>query len=429
MYSRLRKIDAIIVVALIVVAGLFLYKAGYFSPENNIKFPERPGIDNTTEMPLETPLPPTSFIPSYRRDVSPEDEGAHFDKIRISREWWMYGAVFNDNSSDLKDWTVTISFNHMARGDLLGSLKPDLLVVSLHGPNGESYGGMINKQRYAGILNTGTLVASSPGVNVEFEDSWAEGEYPNWHVHAEDNDIDENRDIIIDLDYKANSLPLWTIGSRAFDKSESSIASYLFSGCEVTGTVKIDGQVYEIKGTGYHEHSWTPNAITKASINGWDWFHIALDNGWEIHTTNYLPMPQIISGKLTTINPFGTFLLTTDGGETYTELKNLDIQITRQDEQIFPFVKMPVDFSMTAKPSGNPLYLISQSLLYGTNTVIDFDVSVENSNNKVWKFPTYVGMKLGYCDVEGLLSWSDDDGEHQMEIKGIGSSWSMRALL
>ncbi len=175
MKIKLKKIDAIIVVALIVVAGLFLYKAGYISLPL-LEEVSPPEDENVTAPPPEIPTPPTSFIPSFRRDVSPEDEGLHYDKIRISREWWYFGAVFNDEDSELKDWSVSISFNHMARGDLIGTLKPDLLVVVLHGENGKTFGGMINKKRHLGILNSGTLIASSPGVNVEFEDSWAEGE-------------------------------------------------------------------------------------------------------------------------------------------------------------------------------------------------------------------------------------------------------------
>lgn len=429
MNLKLKKIDAIIVVALIIVAGLFLAKAGYISLPLLESEKPPPDDENLTSPPPEIPTPPTSFIPSYRRDVSPDDEGVHYDKIRTSREWWYFSAVFNDEDSDLKKWSVAISFNHMAQGDLIGTLKPDLLVVVLNGENGDTYGGMINKKRYLGILNSGTLIASSPGVNVEFENSWAEGEYPNWHVHAEDKDIDNNHDIIIDLDYKTRSLPIWTIGTRAFDKSKSSISNYLFMGCEVSGTVKIDGEEFVVKGEGNHEHAWSPKTVTKGLINGWDWFHITLDNGWNIYESNYYPTPQYITTKSSKTNPFSTILITTDNSETLTELKNVDLKITREDNKIFPFVRMPADFSISAIPSLNPFYVISQSLLYGTNTKLDMNIKIKDSYNKVWKFPTYMGMKIGSCIIEGTLSWSDDDGEHELKINGLGVSWSMRALL
>ncbi|MBU0496368.1 MAG: hypothetical protein KKG04_00235, partial [Candidatus Thermoplasmatota archaeon] len=390
--------------------------------------PDDAGINVTPPL-LQIPTPPTSFIPSFRREVAPDDEGVHYDAIRISREWWYFGAVLNGKNSELKNWTVLISFNHMARGDLIGTLKPDLLVVSLHGPNGESFGGMINKERYLGILNYGTLIASSPGINLQYDKSWAEGAYPNWHVHAEDEDIDPGHEIIIDLDYTANALPIWTIGNRAFDESKSSIANYLFSGCTIEGTVSIDGEEYIVSGMGHHEHSWTPNAVTKGSISGWDWFHISLDNGWHIYESNFYTMPQFISEKTSRINPFGTLLITTDDGESFTELRNVDLKITQQDDRIFPFVRMPNEFSMTAQPSINPAYLVSQSLLYGTKTELDVDIWYTEANTMVWKFPTYLGMKIGSCSLKGTLSWSDSDGDHQIEVSGLGVVWSARALL
>jgi hypothetical protein len=300
--------------------------------------------------------------------------------------------------------------------------------VSLFGQNGEQYGGMINKKRGFGIVSSGTLTASSPGVNVEFEDSWAEGEYPDWHIHAEDKDIDGEHEIVIDLDYHAHSLPIWSIGNRAFDKSKSSIATYIITGCEVSGTITIDGEEYIVQGTGHHEHSWTPNIVRKASINGWDWFYLTLENGWQIYFCNYYPTPQIISTKTPKINPFGTIFITTDQGETYTELRNVDLEITREDSKIFPFVKMPAKFNVFARPSINPIYAISQALLYGSNLELDIDIEIANPYSKVWKFPTYVGMKLGLCTTMGTLSWSDDEGDHEIDLQGTGASWSMRAL-
>jgi hypothetical protein len=418
---KIKKIDAIIVVALIVIAGLVLFKTGYISfddKEDKSRVPD--------EYILPTPPPPKlpeSFIPGYMRAVTPEDEGVHFDKIRIGREWWYWSAILDGESSELKDWSVAISFNHMAYGDLLGTFKPDLLVITLHGPNGEEYGGMINKKRGFGIFNPPTLEAKSPGVSVTYEDSWAEGEAPEWHVHAEDNDIDKDHDIIIDLDYFAPSEPLWTIGSRAFDKSKSNIASYMFIGCNVTGIIKIDGMEYTVKGRGYHEHSWSPNIVRRGLINGWDWCHMTLDNGWNIYFSNYYPMPQFISTKTSKINQFGSLVITTDEGRTITVLDNIDFKITKSDTRIFPFVKMPSEFSLSAKPG------LLQLLLKTYDIQLDIDIIAENTYEKVWKFPTYVGMKVGMSTINGKITWSDEDGDHEMDLNGLGILWSMRALL
>jgi len=428
MTLQLRKFDAIIIVVMIVAAGLFFYKSGYIDSILPPVGPTPPD-ENTTEPPVEQPLPPTSLMPAYRRDVSPEDEGVHFDTLRVTREWWYYTAVFNDPSSELRDWSVAVSFNHMARSDFLGSMKPDLLVVSLFSNQSDSYGGMINKKRYLDILNEGTLIAHSPGVSVQFEDSWAEGQSPTWHVHAEDNDIDEAHDIIVDLEYTANSIPIWTLGTRAFDKSEGELASYVFIGCTITGTITLDGTTYHVKGMGQHEHTWTPNILTRATINGWDWFSISFDNGYQLYATNYLPFPAIISGKLSRLDPFGTLLFSPDNGKTVTELKDVDLKITSQDQRIFPFVKMPTSFDLTSSPSLNPLYTLSQSLLLGTHLTLNADINVGPSINKVWKFPSYIGMKISACQIDGTISWTDNDGDHELEVHGLGVSWSMRALL
>jgi predicted secreted hydrolase len=426
-----RKINTIIIVALIVVSTLFLYKAEYINtilPNNH----SSTGNNNTTITPLppeQLPIPPTSLIPAYRRDVSADDEGVHFNELRIAREWWYFNAVFNDSSSELKDWAVAVSFNHMARGDLLGTNKPDLLVVSLLGNSSEAYGGMINKEHYLGILKEGTLVAGTPGVKVSFEDSWAEGSYPRWHVHAEDMDIDSAHVIVVDLQYTAQSLPVWALGSQAFDKSDSEIANYVLLGCSVSGTVSIDGQTFTVKGVGSHEHSWTPNAIRRLSIGGWDWLSLNLDNGWDIYAANYLPSPQAISGALSKLDPFGSLLITTDHGTSLTELKDVNLKITKKDEKVFPLVKLPASFSLEADPSINPLYVVSQSLLFGTKTKLQGTIDITHATSKIWKFPTYLGMKIGYCEIEGTITWTDTDGYHSVPVHGIGVSWSMRALL
>jgi predicted secreted hydrolase len=428
MNRTVKKIDTIILVILIVASTLFLYKAGYINPFP----PEQPHPfepTNTSTPPEGEPSPPTSFIPSSRRDVSAEDEGVHYNALRINREWWYFSAILNGDHNDLPDWVVQISFNHMARSDLLGTNKPDLLLVTLQSPNGSSFGGIVNKQRGLNIITQGTLIASSPGVNVQFVDSWAEGQYPDWHVHAEGKDVEDSHDLTIDLDYHANALPIWVFGTRVFDESNSPLADYAILGCTVTGKITFDGKTYTVSGQGHHEHAWAPNLLSRTSINGWDWFRITLQNGWSIYANSFYPTPEKLSSKTSRINPFSTVLLTTDNGVTFTELKNVNLKITDEDSRIFPFVKMPSAFTLTAEPSLNPLYLVSQSLLYGTKTSLNLDISSTTAYNKVWKFPAFVGMKTSSSTVTGSLSWSDTDGNHDVSLTGVGVIWSMRALL
>ena len=87
---KISKIDSIIVVVLVVIAGIVLVRSGSISPElEDIISPsseqEQPG--ETEEPIIEPIIPPESIIPGYMRSVSPEDEGLHYDKMTVSREW------------------------------------------------------------------------------------------------------------------------------------------------------------------------------------------------------------------------------------------------------------------------------------------------------------------------------------------------------
>jgi len=414
-----QKIYAIIIVVILVTSGILLYKTGYL-PFLNQEKKETGTEENVTTPP--PPTPPESTLLPFMRTVSPQDEGVHFNKIRVSRELWYWSAILDGKDNDLKGWSVAVSFNHMARGDLFGTLKPDLLVVTLNGPNGEKYGGMINKKRGFGILNQPTLKAKSPGVNVTYDNSWASGSAPKWHVHAESGDIDPDHKIIIDLDYFAPSEPLWTFGDRAIAKSKSSIANYVFLGCTVNGTIQIDGTEHKVGGTGFHEHSWSSNIVSRALINGWDWCHMTLDNGWNIYFSSYYPMPQFISRKTSRINPFGTLIITTDKGETLTILDNVDPKIIASDTTVFPLIKIPSEISINAKPG------ILQLAIKKSDIRLSIDMKDDNTCNKVWKFPTYVGMKVGRSIISGKITWTDNGESREVALNGLGTTWSMSAL-
>lgn len=369
----------------------------------------------------QAPELPYSILLANEKDVSPEDEGAHFKSIINTREWWYFTVVFS-NDCELPGWVATIGFCHLAWGDLKLTLKPDLIVVSLQSPNGEKYGGMINKKRggLLGLIGLLTLDAKTPGVDLKYGKSWAKGRYPQWHVHAEDEDIDEQNEIIIDLDFFAPSSALWLHSSRLIDKGEGKIANYILTGCKVEGTVKINNLEFKVKGSGHHEHSWSP-AFLQLAIKGWDLCYFVLDNGWTIYYSNYYLTRQILSLKTTIINPLATVIITTDEGKKITKFENVDVTVENFDK-LFLFLKIPVDLSVNAKPK-----VFSQPLLRSYNIKLEFDISSKNTYEKIWKFPTYVGMKIGINSLTGSITWSDGD-EQKVDLKGTGSVWFMRSF-
>ena len=407
---KFKKIDAVIIIAVIVIASIFFYKAGYFDFQEEKPTPPVIPPDNDTVNRI--PYPPPSVILPGRRTITSDDEGCHYKSLIVGREWWYFTALLNGRRSELKNWTMVISFNHMAYGDLFGKLKPDVLVVTLSDNEGNTYGGLTNKKR-------GTLDATTPGVDVTFEKSWVQGEYPRWHVHIESNELDEKHDIVIDLDYFAHSLPLWIYDTRILNNSNSKLASYIFMGCNVTGTIILDGITYSVEGTGDHEHAWSPVYVRRCFIDGWDWFHISLDNGWQLYVSKFYPTPQALTSNLHRVIPFGTIFLTPDG-ESITEFSIFDLD-PKQKEKVFMFTKFPTSFSLSAHRKYNVL-------LQRIDLKLDLDISTDNTYQHVWKFPTYVGIKVGTCKVGGTISWTDGENDYNFDLNGKGIVWTTRAL-
>ena len=365
--------------------------------------------------PAVFPYSPTS----PPRGTTPEDEGSHFQKIGINREWWYYTVLF-DKNSELADWTISISFNHMARNDFLLT-NPDMLVVTIHGPNGEEYGGILNKQRGAGIIWEPALKVKSSDekIVINFEDtSWVDGMYPKWKIHIDNDEIDENHNILIDLDFFSPNRAIWVCNSKIFNVDKSKIASYMFTGCTVTGTVKIDGKEYDVKGIGHHEHSWS-TIMLKPIIKGWDWCHITLDNGWNIYYNNYYPTSQIISSLTYKINPLNNIIITTDKGKTLTLLGDVEITI-EESEKVSLLLNRPTQIKINAKPG------IAQPLLTTYNIILNLNLKFDDTIEKKFGVLDPVFMNIGRSTADGKITWTDDDGYHEVNLNGIGSTWTMR---
>jgi len=102
---------------------------------------------------------------------------------------------------------------------------------------------------------------------------------------------------------------------------------------------------------------------------------------------------------------------------------NINPEITKSNDEIFPFVRIPLEINLNAKAG------LVQPLLSTYNIQFDIDIKSENTYDKIWKFPTYVGMSIGRSSVIGTIQWTDNEGNHEVELAGIGTQWSMRALL
>jgi predicted secreted hydrolase len=481
MNYKLKKLDTIIIIALIVIAGIVLIRAGYFEPPITTKTPritfyqddaekklivqetstdvlwkniEIQGICDTSGLseyvvegneitqcegtitlvykPTGDILGSWTFTPKQRlpqtlitpndRVVTPKDEGEHYKGVLGVREWWYYTVIF-DQGSELPGWTLTISFNHMSRLDLFAT-KPDILFVSLLSPDGARYGGKIEKERPLlgeyGLRDPTLQVDSSDnGFRVSFDKSYIQGKEPFWYVYIDSNELDKNHDIKIELKYNSVSPPYWTYNRRPIDNSKAKIASYIFLGCQVTGTVDIDGFKYNVKGVGHYEHTWASGIVTKALIKGWDWYQINFENGWTLYYSNYHLRHQLKATDESKINLYSSLIITTDQGNTLTVLENVDFKIIQSDK-LFTFRYIPTEMQITGQASP------TQLIIRDTNIKLDINLKQDTTLNHIWKGLTRVGMNIGRTRAQGTITWQDSYGEHIVELDGIGTSWNMR---
>jgi hypothetical protein len=146
---------------------------------------------------------------------------------------------------------------------------------------------------------------------------------------------------------------------------------------------------------------------------------MTLDNGWNMYFSKYSITREIRSSGESKINPYASLIITTDNGETITNLENVDITTVNSDK-LFLLLKMPSELDISAKPSS------TQILLKNYDLDLDIKIKSENTYKKTWKFPTYVGMKIGLNTVTGKIKWSDEDGNHEIELNGTGTIWNMR---
>ena len=241
------------------------------------------GKNNTTN---------TKSILSSRYNLGTIDESMHQNKIFEMQEWWYYNIYFNNETSQLYNWSIVISF--------LVTSKMSSLKLILYDEKNKSYDGSI-------IKNPDSFKSKGSGVDICFNNiSFANGKYPNWHVYAESKEENNSR-IIANLTFIANSLPMWILKNSGHNRSNSYFGYYCIMNCIAYGSISLNGTIYNVTGLGYHDHTWAPinlkipkffNKKNKQIMNknraidiynSWDWLCIHFKNGWDMFIGKVYP--------------------------------------------------------------------------------------------------------------------------------------------
>jgi predicted secreted hydrolase len=379
-----KKILAIGMCSILLVSSIgYIVYQSISKEKTNVQIPTI--NENTPLAPdEEEPTPPGTnrVIDSGRHILLPEDEGVH---KQSRREWWYFNVFFSDPDSDLQGYSLVISFNEMKFFDIR-FLRPDNLFILLFDDSGTSYDFTTLNQR------RGTLQATTPGVDVSFQNSWVNGLYPSWHVHA----VNDEKGFVADLDFTADFLPVWVEGRSANLPIASLVTGgdYYVPRCKVSGNISMDGKQYHVGGIGYHDHVWQ-SVVPRWVSKGWDWANIHFDNGWEMYLSKFI--------LRTPFKLFFDSIIISPNNRNITEFNSFDVTYTETSTpKGLPFMYYPKKIHVEAKRD---------------DVILKLDIQVYNTFEKVWKWAR-TGMFEGPCYATGTLSWSG----HTVELNGYGLS-------
>ena len=340
---------------------------------------------------------------SPRHILKENDEGSHNNSIFILQEWWYYNTIFNNEKSELKNWFFMISSTI--------SPRTNGFRIQLIDKNNKCYGGTT-------VYRRNPYQSIGPGVNISYENWFMKGKYPNWHIYVEYSKS-EDLNLTVDLNYKANSLPMWIVKNTGNNRSNSLFGYYALVNCKVHGTISINSNNYNVSGQGYHDHTWAPfkfkkhqksnHGLNKKSynkkrkktkkfdlFNSWDWLNIHFDNGWEMF------VGKIYFGKRFLQSKFGpgSICFTSSGKELY-ECLFFVLDYVETKDTTLKNVKIPKIVHI----KGSILNIFGNKQLKGP-ILLDFYFEVEKTQEYIGRNPPYQGLWQSQGKIQGFAKSS-----------------------
>jgi hypothetical protein len=294
-----------------------------------------------------------------------EDERKHPSSIL---EWWSV-IVFFTSKEDQKHWNLKAT---LSEGVIDPTHFGSLCNIALFDEEK-------NHHYIYTIRHLKSQLQSRQDVfDVRHGDSSMKGSYPSYNVHVQDPE----NDIEIDMMLHAESLPYWVAQEATNGWLPMGLGVFRYGfipKIRISGTMKIQGKLLTIEGTGYFEHIWgsfsyrnplslrkdlkkiisiyarlivwwlqnqkprIPSSLMWSTENnplGYDWAWAVLDNGWMIFYGNILCW--LMEGPAT-----GMLILSKDGRK-YTEFSTINFRYTKTTfAHNYHFV-YPTEFEITA---------------------------------------------------------------------------------
>lgn len=192
--------------------------------------------------------------------IQPWEDGIRAPTGPGNFEWWYFDAHFDDpaNHEHLRGATAVIVFATKPLLERSGPLKPTLL-ITITLPDGR-------KINHFPVFPASQFSASKQGCDVKLGSNWTHGDLHRYELHA------AHQGITTDLVF-TGLVPAWRPGAgKAYfgdlDHSFGWLPSIPYGSVE--GTITIDGQTYNVRGSGYHDHNWG-NVGLNDVMDHWYW--------------------------------------------------------------------------------------------------------------------------------------------------------------
>lgn len=171
---------------------------------------------------------------------TPEEEGDHDP---VMREWWTCEILFQ-TKQDKRRWNLMTSFAYEQETPSCFFQYVLFDISSKKWVAHKDLNDVISKLSHA-----------KNRVNLRYETSRLEGLYPRYHLHVED----PTYELVVDAEYMARSLPHWIAQETTQGNLPIGLNFYRYGflpNSEITGTLHLRNETYDIQGKGYLEHAF-----------------------------------------------------------------------------------------------------------------------------------------------------------------------------
>lgn len=226
-----------------------------------------------------TPAPGFARADGPRDFAFPTDFGPHPD---FQTEWWYYTGHLQTEDGRQFGYQLTFFRRALVPPDLRVERDSDWAADQIYMAHFALTD--VDSEAFYAFERFSRGAAGLAGAGAQPYTVWLE----EWRVEQNEDGrfrMQAAQDgITLDLTLSADKAPvLQGDGGYSQKGPDAGDASYYYSQTRLatSGTLSLDGEVFNVDGLSWKDHEFSTSALT-VEQQGWDWFSIQLDNGYEL---------------------------------------------------------------------------------------------------------------------------------------------------